>query len=115
MPLPPPTLIRVLTRMRFRVLMEPPLLTLVMLVGTDHVNAAANAIVPLRLLAVASDCRSMNPRRRNPDAHEDANAEIGVPPYLRTGRRGRFGEGLCALAVGRGGRLRLLCHDVCFV
>ena len=116
MPLPPPTLIRVLTRVRFRVLMEPPLLTLIMLVGPDHVIAAANAIVPLKLLAVASDCRSMNPRRRNPGAHEDANAEIGVPPHLRTGRRGRSGdydEGLCELALGRGSRLRLLCCLLC--
>ena len=67
--------------------MEPPLLTPTMLMGNDHVNAAASAIVPLRLLAFASEYRRMNPRRHNPGAHEDANAEIGVPPQLRTGHR----------------------------
>ena len=67
--------------------MEPPLLALIMLVGNDHVNAAASAIAPLRLLAVASEYRRMNPGRRNPGAHEDANAQIGVPPHLRTGHR----------------------------
>ena len=43
---------------------------------------------PAKLLAVASEYRRMmNPRRRNPGAHEDANAEIRVPPHLRTGHR----------------------------
>ena len=29
---------------------------------------------------------------RNPGAHEDANAEFGVPPHLRTDRRGALGK-----------------------
>ena len=118
MPLPPPTLIRVLTRVRFRVLMEPPLLTLIMLVGPDHVIAAANAIAPLKLLAVASDCRSMNPRRRNPGAREDANAEIGVPPLLICARASVGDPAITTRACERlrwGGGAGCGCCVVCFV
>ena len=46
-----------------------------MLVQNHQVNAAAGAIVPLRLLTVASADRRMESYRRNPGAHEDANAE----------------------------------------
>ena len=95
-------------------LIEPKLLKLIMLTGTDHVNAAANARVLPRLLVVASDYRRMHPRCRNPGAHEDANAEIGVPPHLCTGRRGTFSEGLCVrLRWGEGAGCG--CCVVCFV
>ena len=42
---PPLRFMRMMPRRRSRVLMEPPLLKLIMLTGTDHVNTAANAIV----------------------------------------------------------------------
>ena len=101
--------------MRFRVLVEPPLLKLILLAGTDHVNAAANAIVPPRLLVVASDYRRMHPRCRNPGAHEDANAEIGVPPHLCTGRRGTFGEGRVCVRLRWGEGAGCGCCVVFFV
>ena len=73
-----------------------------MLVYNDQVNAAAGAIVPLRPLTVASAYRRMDPRRRSPGAHEDANAEsvyllictwAGVGGSARACVRARGGEG----------------------
>ena len=70
-PLPPPPLVVLLRTLLMVLPMTHLLLTLALLVQHDQIHAAAGAIVPLRLPAVASAYRRMNLHRRNPGAHED--------------------------------------------